>query len=306
MKRLLLAASLSLFLALPAQAETKADAAAAAPPATAEKQAPEADVAEKTAADTAATDAAAPAAATKTAPAGTTPSYLRKTKAAPDAEKTPVGGKQEQPLGRVIIALALVAVLGGIAVYAKRRRGGAPMLKDKVRLHTIGSIQLGAKSQVALVSVGREAILVGVSESGISCLRTYPEEELGQLTVGALGPLATPAPPEDPEVAFNDLLVRASKVAPSAAKPMPQPAKANQPPPDQFTPSGFVDEYASQPRIEDELPPHLKEILAETERTETRVPSNVKPLRPNQPRAQFGEPEGQAAELMRRFSELSQ
>ena len=280
-------------------------------------------------------------AASSTQPASTNQqSYLRK--ATPSTEKAaPSPTERSDPsFGRVLAALLLLALLGAFAIYAKRRKGGgSALLRDHVRLHTIGSVQLGPKSQVALLSVGREAILVGVSEQGITCLRNFREEELGSLTTrNAPSPSETESIEMEAEDAFNDLLVRAAQTAPlrseakqgAVATPMrrafssPAPAQPLRSASgasasassgsvattlDEFTPSGFRDDFDDHEELEEQIPPHLVDMLAhaslQTTQGQTR-PSNVKPLRPHQlhPQSHFAEPEGQAAELMRRFAEL--
>lgn len=243
-------------------------------------------------------------------------SYLRPSspKTSDAAPPQALGTKSDPSLVRVILALLVVAGLGGIALYAKRRKGGGhAMLRERVRLHSIGTLQLGPKSQIALISVGREAILLGVSEQGISCLRSFREEELGSLTTRETSPPAQARIETDAEDAFNDLLVRAAKS--DATKPASAPKQAiagAKLPLDEFTPTGFKDESAvPEADLEEPIPPHLAQLLQESETSQRReLPSNVQPLRPG-PSAyvqgnRFAEPEGQAAELMRRFSELGQ
>ena len=283
-------------------------------------------------------------AASSSQPASTSQqSYLRKT--GPNAGKANKAAaspaeRSDPSFGRVLVALLLLALLGGFAIYAKRRKGGgSALLRDRVRLHTIGSVQLGPKAQVALLSVGREAILVGVSEQGITCLRNFREDELGSLTTRN-----SPSQSEseniemEAEDAFNDLLVRAAQTAPfrsdakkvAAATPMRRapstPAPAQSPRSvsgasnsdslasmeatrDEFTPSGFRDNCDDHEELEEQIPPHLVDMLAHASFQTTHgraTPSNVKPLRPHQLHSEshFAEPEGQAAELMRRFAEL--
>lgn len=267
------------------------------------------------------------------------PSYLRQPAAPP--ERQPVAKKSEPDLTRIVIALALVLALGGVALFAKRRRDGVSPLKNQTRLHTLSSLSLGPKSKVALVSVGREALLLGVTEQGITCLRSYPEDELWSLTVPLPGFSEETSPSKAPptvdkswmergmEGAFSDLLKRANKGEASSAqasdKKAPQARPANtttaQEPADEFTPTALWQGRNSpaqpkQPKQWEsdstaELPPHLAALLREnaldkagTEPFQPTTRQKVVPLR-NRGDDTFGDPEGQAAELQRRFSEFS-
>lgn len=269
-------------------------------------------------------------------PPSEAPSYLRQPSAPPEPQ--PIAQKAEPDLLRIVIALALVAGLGGVALVARRRRDGASPLKNQTRLHTLSSLPLGPKAKVALISVGREALLLGVTEQGIRCLRTYPEDELWSLTAPLPGfseetKAAESEPPLDKswmergmESAFSDLLKRAHKseaVSAKAAAAVEKPAGvphtgARNEPVDDFTPTALRQRQAGATPLRKveadamaELPPHLAALLRENS-LDTAAPApskptatkKVVPLR-TQSDDVFCDPEGQAAELQRRFSELS-
>jgi len=107
----------------------------------------------------------------------------------PTGENTPVhltaGGTAHAAAGgggsgilRTIIALLVVIVL----IYAVARILRALKGRDEVRasgrgLSQIATLPLGPNRSVALVRAGRDIVLVGVAEQGITALKTYTEAE---------------------------------------------------------------------------------------------------------------------------------
>ena len=79
---------------------------------------------------------------------------------------------------RTVIALVVVIVL----IYAVARILRALKGRDEVRasgtgLSQIATLPLGPNRSVALVRAGRDIVLVGVAEQGITALKTYTEAE---------------------------------------------------------------------------------------------------------------------------------
>ena len=79
---------------------------------------------------------------------------------------------------RTIIALVVVVVI----IYAVARILRAVKGRDAVRasgsgLAQIASLPLAPNRSVALVRAGRDIVLVGVSEQGVTALKTYTEAE---------------------------------------------------------------------------------------------------------------------------------
>ncbi len=79
---------------------------------------------------------------------------------------------------RTIIALLVVIVI----IYAVARLLRALRGRDVVRasgsgLSQIATLPLGPNRSVALVRAGRDVVLVGVAEQGITALKTYTEAE---------------------------------------------------------------------------------------------------------------------------------
>jgi flagellar protein FliO/FliZ len=107
----------------------------------------------------------------------------------PTGEHTPVhltaGGTAHVAAGgggssivRTIIALVVVIVL----IYAVARILRALKGRDEVRasgsgLSQIATLPLGPNRSVSLVRAGRDIVLVGVAEQGITALKTYTEAE---------------------------------------------------------------------------------------------------------------------------------
>jgi flagellar biogenesis protein FliO len=73
------------------------------------------------------------------------------------------------PWGKVL-AIAVVAGLGGWALYTKRRRGGVAALKGVTGLRVLESARLGPKAALITAQVGRRVILLGVTDQNISKL----------------------------------------------------------------------------------------------------------------------------------------
>jgi flagellar biogenesis protein FliO len=250
-------------LAAPAAVTQAAPTALTAPaaeavPAAPAPAAPEAD-----------TQAAAPAPQAEAAP----PSYLRQT---PKSTGPEAGTKSETNIGlRATVAVILLLALGGAALFLKRRQK-SPLRPSQVHLSMVAAVGVGNKAQVCLVTVGREAILLGVTEQSVTPLRVYPESELALVTAGDTTKEADSAPKSvseeddakvDLERNFQALLSKASQGKSPRSKT-------------HATRSSSVEEE------DGELPAHLKAAL--------ETPAKA-------PRAAFAPPEGQASELARRF-----
>lgn len=104
-----------------------------------------------------------------------TPVHLTTTGAAHAAAG---GGGGGSSILRTIIAMAVVIVI----IYAIARILKAVKGRDEVRasgngLSQIATLPLGANRSVALVRAGRDIVLVGIAEQGITALKTYTEAE---------------------------------------------------------------------------------------------------------------------------------
>jgi flagellar biogenesis protein FliO len=73
------------------------------------------------------------------------------------------------PWGKVL-AIGLVAGLGGWALYTKRRRRGVASLKRATGLRVLESARLGPRAALITAQVGRRVILLGVTDQNISKL----------------------------------------------------------------------------------------------------------------------------------------
>jgi flagellar protein FliO/FliZ len=107
---------------------------------------------------------------------------------------------------RTIIAMAVVIVI----IYAIARILKAVKGRDEVRasgngLSQIATLPLGANRSVALVRAGRDIVLVGIAEQGITALKTYTEAEA--IANGIDVPAATD-PGQSEERPFGEVLDR--------------------------------------------------------------------------------------------------
>ena len=104
----------------------------------------------------------------------------------------------------VLLALVLVvAVIAGLAWFARRARGGGLFRGHNARIQVLSTQPLGVKESAVLLRVGDTDILVGVAQGSVRPLHVFP---LGANTE------APPAPPVDPTApktpTFKDLLLR--------------------------------------------------------------------------------------------------
>ena len=80
-------------------------------------------------------------------------------------------------LVRTIVGLFIViAVIYGISWLMRQRKGGKNRASGS-GLAPVASLPLGTGRSVALVRVGRDLVLLGVAEHGVTALRTYTEKE---------------------------------------------------------------------------------------------------------------------------------
>ncbi len=119
-----------------------------------------------------------------------TPLHLSGSTVASHAATSSSGGGS---IVRTIVGLFIViAVIYGIAWIMKQAK------KSKTRptgtgLTQVASLPLGSGRSVAVVRAGREVLVVGVAENGVTPIRSYSEAEAIALGIEV--------PPEKPEVA---------------------------------------------------------------------------------------------------------
>ena len=109
--------------------------------------------------------------------------------AAPTGENAPVNlGNQSQTvhaagsaggsLVRTFVGLAIViAVIWGLYWVLKQVKSSREEKASGTGLTALATLPLGAQRSLQLVRAGRELHLVGVSEHGVTPVRTYSEEE---------------------------------------------------------------------------------------------------------------------------------
>ena len=107
--------------------------------------------------------------------------------AAASGEKTPLNLKDAPSTGhvggggslvRTIVGLAVViGVIYGIYWILKQVKASREEKASGTGLTALATLPLGAQRSLQLVRAGRELHLVGVSEHGVTPVRTYSEEE---------------------------------------------------------------------------------------------------------------------------------
>ncbi len=110
---------------------------------------------------------------------------------APTGEKTPVdlnldekpgtdvpGASAGGSLVRTIVGLAIVlAVIYGLYWVLKQVKASREEKASGQGLAALATLPLGTNRSLQLVRAGREIVLVGVSEQGVTPVRTYSEDE---------------------------------------------------------------------------------------------------------------------------------
>jgi flagellar protein FliO/FliZ len=113
-------------------------------------------------------------------------------------ESTPLNLPADQPrkletvgggssgLVRTIVGLAVViAVIYGIAWVLRQVKSAREERTSGYGLQHAATIPLGANRSLHLVRAGRELVLVGVAEHGVTPIRTYTEDEA--IDLGLIG-----------------------------------------------------------------------------------------------------------------------
>jgi len=101
------------------------------------------------------------------------PAWLRKDTKAPKPALATKDGPSPYRIGSMLF---LVALLGGIAYYAKKRKQGAPAAQVNQQLRVLGSTRIGAKATAVVVEIAGKRILLGVTEQSVSNLAWLDDE----------------------------------------------------------------------------------------------------------------------------------
>ena len=79
---------------------------------------------------------------------------------------------------RLVVSMAVVLALMGLAAAMMRRRGGFTAPSRKAQIEVIGRQPLGRTSSVAIVRAGSRTLLLGVTDTHVSLLAETTAEEL--------------------------------------------------------------------------------------------------------------------------------
>jgi flagellar biosynthetic protein FliO len=120
--------------------------------------------------------------------------------AAPDAAASTgaAGGAFEVTLALLLV----VAMIAGLAWFARRARGGGLFRGRQARIQVLASQALGVKESAVLMRIGDTDILVGVAQGSVRPLHVFPP---GANTEAPPAP-ETPAGASAPN--FKDLLMK--------------------------------------------------------------------------------------------------
>jgi len=113
-------------------------------------------------------------------------------KAASGAAAPSAGGG----LVRTIVGLAVViGVIYGLYWILKQVKASKEDKASGQGLQPLATLPLGGNRSLQLIRAGREIVLVGVAETGITHVRTYTEAEAARLGLVATADDALPVPP---------------------------------------------------------------------------------------------------------------
>ena len=115
----------------------------------------------------------APVPAAAAAPSAVSPAWLRTDK---PVAKRPLEMQQGPSPLRVGGMLLLVAGLGGVAWYAKKKRQGVTPAAQKAQLRVLGTTRIGAKASAVVVEVAGKRLLLGVTDQNVSNLAWLDDE----------------------------------------------------------------------------------------------------------------------------------
>jgi flagellar biogenesis protein FliO len=146
-------------------------------------------------------------AAEATAAAAKSPAWL----APKSAAKAPqvVAGAPRMGLGRSLVALLSVSVLGGTALYLRSKKKRVPKAR-LAQLRVVGATKLGGRAQLVLAEVNGRQILLGVTDASVRKLGWMDAEAVEE---------EEPLPVARPRLvpAGLDLGARAARVSPEDA-----------------------------------------------------------------------------------------
>jgi flagellar protein FliO/FliZ len=120
-----------------------------------------------------------------------------------DTPTRTAGGGGGGGLVRTIVGLAIViGVIYGLYWVLRQVKSSKEASASGHGLSSMATLPLGPNKALHMVRAGREVVLVGVGENGVTPIRTYSMEELDQ--IGLLDPPPPddePAPPSSPSPA---------------------------------------------------------------------------------------------------------
>jgi flagellar protein FliO/FliZ len=122
---------------------------------------------------------AAPARVLAAAPSEDTPLRLGRESHAPDPATHAGGGGS---VLRTLVGLAIViGIIYGLHWVLKQAKASKEGKASGLGLTTVATLPVGAGRSVQLLRAGRELVLVGVGEQGVTPIRSYSEDEAREL-----------------------------------------------------------------------------------------------------------------------------
>lgn len=119
------------------------------------------------------------------------------------------GGSSSGVLRTIIALVVVIGIIYAVARILRAVKGRSGVRASGSGLSQIASLPLGANRSVTAIRAGREVVLLGVAENGVTALRTYSEAEAIAAGIDVPADVASdPTPVERPLDRFLDGLRR--------------------------------------------------------------------------------------------------
>jgi flagellar protein FliO/FliZ len=87
------------------------------------------------------------------------------------------GGGSSSVMRTVVALVVVIGIIYAMARILRAVKGRSAVRASGTGLSQIASLPLGANRSVTAIRAGREVVLLGVAENGVTALRTYSEAE---------------------------------------------------------------------------------------------------------------------------------
>ena len=103
---------------------------------------------------------------------------------------------EQGPLLRTVLALLFILGLLLALAWVARRSGWLPGRSQSTQLRVLGTLNLGARSSVALIQVEQTRLVLGVTAQQITLLHTLPDDASGEAVSGNFAEILSQTRPD--------------------------------------------------------------------------------------------------------------